>query len=261
MAAECYKSIVLHETFIDESYVWKAEGADEAASDNVTGNDPDHYVGKSLMNNDKQSRNHIMQAVPARTVLALVAVAAAHDQGTDEHAHRMMRSAGATARELACTDDEVNMLQLAALFHDIGKIGVPNAILHKQGPLSDEEWGIIRLHPQIGAQILVQIGGIFRIMAPIVVAHHERWDGKGYPFNLAGEQIPLASRILTVVDSYDAMTSRRPYHEPVSKEQAKQELLRCSGSQFDPRIVEAFLCVLSKHQEDMSIESAQLALI
>lgn len=213
------------------------------------------------MNNYRQPQNHIMQAIPTRTVLALVAIAAAHDQGTDEHARRMMRSADATARELACTDEEVNMLQLAALFHDIGKIGVPNTILHKLGPLNEEEWGIMRLHPQIGAQILVQIGGIFRTLAPIVVAHHERWDGKGYPFNLAGEQIPLASRILTVVDSYDAMTSRRPYHEPMSREQAEQELLRCSGSQFDPRIVEAFLRMLSKRQKDVSVKSAQLALI
>jgi putative nucleotidyltransferase with HDIG domain len=209
------------------------------------------------MNNDRQRQNIIARAVPAQTVLALVAVAAAHDQGTDEHAHRMMRSADATARELACTDEDVNILQLAALFHDIGKIGVPDAILHKPEPLNEEEWKIMRLHPQIGARILEQTGGIFRTLAPIVVAHHERWDGNGYPFNLAGEQIPLASRILTVVDAYDAMISRRPYHEPVNRKQAEQELLRCSGTQFDPRIVDAFLRMLSKHEEQMSVNDAQ----
>jgi len=211
------------------------------------------------MNNKRQPQSKMTRAVSAQTMLALVTVAAAHDQSTDEHAHRMMHYAGATARELVCTDEDVNMLQLAALLHDIGKIGVPDAILHKPGPLNDEEWNVMRLHPQIGAQILEQIGGIFSALAPIVVAHHERWDGKGYPFNLAGEQIPLASRILAVVDSYDAMISRRPYREPMSKEQAEQELLRCSGSQFDPRIVAAFLRVLSRHVEDKSGEGARLA--
>lgn len=211
------------------------------------------------MNNERQLQSKMTRAVSAQTVLTLVAVAAAHDQGTDEHAHRMMYYAGATARELACADEDVNMLQLAALLHDIGKIGVPNAILHKPGPLNDEEWKLMRLHPQIGGQILEQMGGIFSALAPIVVAHHERWDGKGYPLNLAGEQIPLASRILAVVDSYDAMISRRPYRDPMSKEQAEQELLCCSGSQFDPRIVAAFLRVLSRHVENKSAEGARLA--
>lgn len=225
----------------------------------VIGNEP-VISSEKPMNNDRQPRNHITQAISAQTALALAAIAAAHDQGTAEHAHRMMRSAGATARELACTSEDVDMLQLAALFHDIGKIGIPDAILRKPGPLNDEEREIMRLHPQIGARILEQIGGIFRVLAPIVVAHHERWDGEGYPFNLTGEQIPLAARILTVVDSYDAMISRRPYHEPMSKEQAEQELLRCSGSQFDPRIVETFLRMLRKHEEHVSVVDAQSVL-
>lgn len=214
---------------------------------------------KKPMNNDGQLQNTIMRAGPAQAALALVATAVAHDQGMEKHARRMMLSAGAAAHELACTDEEVNLLQLAALLHDIGKIGVPDAILHKPGPLNDEEWKIMRLHPQIGARILEQLGGIFRILAPIVVAHHERWDGEGYPFHRAGEQIPLASRILTVVDAYDAMTSRRPYHDPVSSEQAEQELLRCSGTQFDPRIVDAFLRMLSKHKREVRADNVQLA--
>lgn len=212
------------------------------------------------MHNGRQSDNNAPQTVSTQMVMALVATAAAHDRNTDAHAHRVMRYVGATARELACVDEEVNLLQLAALLHDIGKIGVPRAILHKAGPLNDEEWKIMRLHPQIGGQILERIGGIFRTLSPIVAAHHERWDGMGYPFSLVGEQIPLASRILTVADSYDAMVSRRPYHQPMSKKQAEQELLRCSGTQFDPRIVEAFLLALSKYEEDVSADNAQLAL-
>ena len=102
----------------------------------------------------------------------------------------------------------------------------------------------MRRHPEIGRQILTQVGGVFQHLAEIVVAHHERWDGKGYPRGVAGEDIPMSARILTVVDSYDAMTSRRVYREPLSTEHAKKELLRCSGTQYDPLVVEAFLQVI-----------------
>jgi len=288
----------LRETIAGESYVWKVEGADKAILIEVTGSigvavyglhgttretliesadlgmyqakhsgrnrvciaDLDLEVPPEARMNDDRPRINITQIVPVQAVLALVAAASAHDRGTDEHAHRMMRHAEATTRELGFSAEEVNMLRLAALLHDIGKIGVPDAILHKPGPLNDEEWAVIRQHPQIGGQILEQIGGIFRSLAPIVLAHHERWDGKGYPHNLAGEQIPLASRILAVVDSYDAMISSRSYCEPMSKEQAEQELVRCSGSQFDRHVVEAFLRALAKQEEDMGADDAQFAL-
>jgi diguanylate cyclase (GGDEF)-like protein len=186
--------------------------------------------------------------IPGQTVQALTAVAAAHDRGTDEHAHRMLTLAAATANQMQRPEDEMHLLQLAALLHDIGKIGIPDAILHKPGPLTDEEWAVMRRHPEIGRQILTQVGGVFQHLAAIVVAHHERWDGKGYPRGISGEDIPMSARILTVVDSYDAMTSRRVYREPLSVEQAKAELLRCSGTQYDPVVVEAFLRVLDAHE-------------
>ncbi len=192
--------------------------------------------------------------IPVQTVQALTAVASAHDRGTGEHAHRMLTLAAATARQLQRPEEEMHLLQLAALLHDIGKIGIPDAILHKPGPLTDEEWTVMRRHPEIGRQILVQVGGVFQHLAEIVVAHHERWDGKGYPSGLAGEAIPMGARILTVVDSYDAMTARRVYREPMSIEQARAELLRCSGTQYDPRVVEAFLQVLDA-QEAQGVES------
>jgi len=133
------------------------------------------------------------------------------------------------------------------LLHDIGKIGIPDAILHKPGPLSEEEWTVMRLHPEIGQHILSQAGGVFIALARIVVAHHERWDGHGYPSGLAQESIPLAARILTVIDSYDAMTSRRVYRGPMSPLAAREELQRCAGSQYDPEVVTAFLHVLDTH--------------
>ena len=138
----------------------------------------------------------------------------------------------------------MHMVRLSALLHDIGKIGVPDAILRKPGKLSDEEWVEMRKHPEIGRQILDQVGGAFSHMSNIVAAHHERWDGFGYPNGLSGEDIPLGARIITVVDAYDAMTERRVYREPLPVEAARAELRRCSGQQFDPRVVEAFLAVL-----------------
>ena len=143
---------------------------------------------------------------------------------------------------------ENSELLLAALLHDLGKIGIPDAILHKPGPLSEEEWAIMRGHREIGRQVLVQAGGVFELLSRIVAAHHERWDGKGYPNGLAKEGIPISVRILCVVDSYDAMLSERPYRKPLTVAQARAELQSCSGSQFDPTVVEAFLQVLDEQE-------------
>ena len=179
-------------------------------------------------------------------VQALTAVARVHDRGTSSHAQRMVAMAEATARVLGRSEEEIHLVRLGALLHDIGKISVPNEILHKPGPLSEEEWSVMRRHPDIGRQILVQAGGKFELLSHMVVAHHERWDGHGYPYGLSKESIPLGARILSVVDSYDAMTSQRPYREPLPLEQARAELQRCAGSQFDPQIVQAFLQVLDE---------------
>ena len=186
--------------------------------------------------------------MPVQAVQALAAMARAHDRSTGEHAHRLVRLAEATARELGHPEEQMHMVRLSALLHDIGKVGVPDAILHKPGKLNDEEWVEMRKHPEIGRQILEQVGGTFSHIAGIVAAHHERWDGLGYPSRLSGEDIPLAARIITVVDAYDAMTERRVYREPLSDEAARMELQRCSGQQFDTRVVEAFLAALDAQQ-------------
>jgi diguanylate cyclase (GGDEF)-like protein len=195
---------------------------------------------------DEETRQKTQPLIPTQTVQALVAASAAHDRSTDDHAHRMVQYAEATGRMLGRPQEELHLLRLAALLHDVGKIGIPDSILHKPGPLDEREWSVMKRHPEIGWQILDQVGGVFRYLASIIVAHHEHWDGTGYPHKLVGEEIPITARILSVVDSYDAMTSHRSYREPMSNEQACQELQRCAGSQFDPRVVAAFLQVLDE---------------
>jgi diguanylate cyclase (GGDEF)-like protein/putative nucleotidyltransferase with HDIG domain len=180
---------------------------------------------------------------------ALTAVANAHDGDTSAHSMRMVHMAKEIARTLGCTEEEVRLVRLAALLHDIGKVGVPHEILRKPGPLTDDEWSVMRRHPKIGRQILAQAGGKFELLSHIVVAHHERWDGKGYPYGLSGETIPLGARILAVADSFDAMTSDRPYRKALSVADARKELQRCSGNQYDPRVVTAFLRMLDAQEQ------------
>jgi HD-GYP domain-containing protein (c-di-GMP phosphodiesterase class II) len=131
-------------------------------------------------------------------------------------------------------------LARGALLHDIGKIGVPDAILLKAGPLVPAEWDEMRRHPQTGYTIL-QSTPFLQRAADLVLAHQERWDGGGYPRGLAGEEIPLGARIFAIADTVDAMTRDRPYRRGVSLDRAREEIRRCTGSQFDPRCVEAFL--------------------
>ncbi len=180
-------------------------------------------------------------------------MAAFHDQETQAHANRMIRLAEATMRAMGRSEDEVALLRLAAQLHDIGKIGIPEAILHKPGPLSEDEWEVMRRHPQIGQRVLTQAKGQFGLVSHIVVAHHERWDGQGYPYRLAQQEIPLGARILSVIDAYDAMTSSRPYREALSAEVAREELQHCAGTQFDPQVVEVFLQVLQSQEPQESI--------
>lgn len=179
--------------------------------------------------------------VSVQAVQALAAVVRVRDQKLGSHSYRMIRLAEETARRMNLTCKDLLLIRLGALLHDIGKIGVPDAILHKPGPLNEEEWKVMHKHPMLGARILGEVDGYFQVLAQIVISHHERWDGRGYPRGLAGEEIPLAARILSVVDAYDAMVSRRPYKEPVSSAVAEAELCRCAGTQFDPRVVEVFL--------------------
>jgi putative nucleotidyltransferase with HDIG domain len=166
------------------------------------------------------------------------------DRATVAHSLRVAHLAEMVAQCLGLPPQLRYLTSLAALLHDIGKVDIPPEILDKCGPLTEHEWNIMRLHPQIGYFKLKKEGGLFHHLAPIVLAHRERWDGKGYPRGMMHEQIPIEARILTVVDAFDAMTSPRGYRQVASLQEACRELQQGENSQFDGRVVHAFLDVL-----------------
>ena len=178
-------------------------------------------------------------------VTVLVAALAAKDPTTSAHTERCSWYTAKLAKELGLGEEETSIVQLASLLHDVGKLGVPDDVLSKHGPLDEEEWVQMRRHPAAALHILGQIPSI-SMATPAVLHHHEHFDGSGYPDGLAGDDIPLASRILLVTDAFDAMTTDRPYRKAMPVEAAVEELKRNSGGQFDPAIVKAFLKILSR---------------
>lgn len=160
-------------------------------------------------------------------------------QETEEHAKRLVALSRMIGSNLALPQKSLDDLQLFAMLHDIGKIGIDDRILNKPGKLSEEEWVIMKKHPEIGYRIAISLPELSSV-AEYILTHHERWDGKGYPKGLMGEEIPLLSRILAVADAYDAMTEERVYRNKRSKEDALEEIMNNSGTQFDPAIVEIF---------------------
>jgi len=142
------------------------------------------------------------------------------------------------------------------LLHDIGKIGIPDAILLKPGPLTPEEWKVMHTHPEIGRRLIERIP-FLRGAVPIVYSHHEKWDGSGYPRGLGGEDIPLGARIFAVVDAFDAMTFDRPYSKAITFDAAKAEIKRCAGTHFDPAVVEAFLRVPARFLDEIRRRSVE----
>ena len=146
--------------------------------------------------------------------------------------------------KLGLPEEQIKTLRIGGLFHDIGKIGIPDSILLKPGKLTDDEYSEIKNHPSIGAHILGS-AKIFQDIIPIVKHHHEKYDGNGYPSRLKGDEIPYLARIAAVADTFDAMTSRRSYRGPIDVEQVKEEIKRCEGTQFDPQIAEVFLDILN----------------
>ncbi len=180
-------------------------------------------------------RLHRRDAVEALAVALLE-----RDRYTGEHSESVVEMAGAVGRTLGLAPVQIEEVRQAALLHDIGKVGIPDAILNKPGPLTDEERAVMAEHPVIGERILRGIGG-FAPVADIVRHEHESWDGTGYPDKLAGVAIPLGSRIILACDAYHAMTSDRPYRKRMSHSDAFAELSRCAGRQFDPDVTESLI--------------------
>lgn len=175
-------------------------------------------------------------------VKALVRVAAMREKGADQHSARVAVLAVATGEKLGMSDEELLILRRAAELHDIGKVAISESILGKLGRLSEEEIKIMRQHATLALEILGAVQALQPTL-PLIKHHHERWDGTGYPDGLAGEEIPLGARIIAVAEVYDILTHGAPWKEPLSVEEAKAEIRRCAGTQFDPRVVEAFLQV------------------
>ncbi len=192
------------------------------------------------------------------TVLALVKAIESRDRYTASHSEFIAQLAEATARRLGLREEEVQEVYWAALLHDVGKIGVPDHILRKPTALTDDEWRIMQKHPEWGARIVEHIPHLQKI-APVILAHHERFDGSGYPLGLAGEKIPLAARIIAVTDAFSAMVEDRVYRKARSVDEALAELQRCAGTHFDPTVVDVFVQVVREWYLPEVLEKRRLA--
>jgi putative two-component system response regulator len=181
-------------------------------------------------------------------LIALASAIDAKDPVTEHHCDRVAEKATILAQALGLSDSDIEAVTYGAVLHDVGKIGIAEAVLSKPGDLTDGERAEMQRHPGIGDGILrpLRLGSI---VGPIVRGHHERWDGNGYPDGLKGEAIPKGARIVAVVDAHDAMTHDRPYRPALSTDEARDELLRSRGTQFDPEIVDAFLRQLAEGVE------------
>ena len=173
------------------------------------------------------------------TLKSLAAATDARDSYTQGHSERVAKYAISIAREMSLSKNEIGYLEQAALLHDIGKIAVPDAILHKTGPLNEEDWAILRKHPEYSQKIISNLNFLSETI-PTVLYHHKRFDSQGYPTRNIETRIPLTVRILAVADAFDAMTSDRPYRSKLSLEQTLEELEKGSGTQFDPDVIKAF---------------------
>ena len=196
------------------------------------------------INEQLQNKNDELENAYLDTIGILRQTVEARDPYTRGHSDRVSEFAVLIGTKMGLDEQTLHTLKIGGLFHDIGKIGIPDSILLKESKLSDDEYSQIKNHPSIGAHILGN-ATVFQDIIPIVKYHHERYDGRGYPSQLAGTKIPLVSRITAIADAFDAMTSKRTYRDAVPIEKVKEEIERCSGTQFDPEIATLFLDILN----------------
>src|SRR5436309_9762594 len=185
---------------------------------------------------DEQQHVHQTSDLHLATIEALARAIDAKDQTAQSHVRRVQMYAVGLARAMGLSEPEIRGVKTAALLHDIGKLAVPEHILSKPGPLTQEEFQKIRIHPQIGAEIIAAVPFPYPV-APLILSHHERWDGKGYPQGLKGEQVPIGARILTIVDYFDAVTTERPYHKALPHDSAIDLLKHAPGRALDTALV------------------------
>jgi diguanylate cyclase (GGDEF)-like protein/putative nucleotidyltransferase with HDIG domain len=207
----------------------------------------------------EDEQRHVLQTsdLHLATIEALARAIDAKDQNTQTHIRRVQTYAARMAKALGLSQHEIQGIKTAALLHDIGKLAVPEHILSKPGPLTQEEFQKIRIHPEVGAEIIAAVPFPYPV-APIILSHHERWDGKGYPQGLKGEQIPLGARILTIVDYFDAITTERPYHKALPHGSAVGLLTHESGLALDPTLVRLFIDLLPSLIAEGDAESEAL---
>ena len=201
-----------------------------------------------VINNDLLITNQQLEQSYLDSIQLLRHTVEAKDSYTKGHSDRVSAYSVLIGKKLGLSDEDLKNLEIGGLFHDIGKIGIPDSILQKNGHLSKYEYSIIKKHPEIGANILSSTS-VFQDIIPIVKYHHERYDGRGYPEQLSGKKIPLLARITAIADTFDAMTSKRYYRDSLPIEIVISEIEKCSGSQFDPKIAEAFIEILKNDYE------------
>jgi ribonuclease P protein subunit RPR2 len=201
----------------------------------------------------ERARSQELRSSYTATVRALSNAVEARDAYTGKHAERVTAYGMEIARALGISIADTRELEFGFLLHDIGKLGIPDAILYKPGALTDTEREMMTQHPVIGAQIVDDVE-FLASAARVVRSHHERWDGNGYPDGLAGEEIPLAARVFSVADVLDALTTDRPYRPALPLSKAREMIIAGSGTQFDPRVVEAFKSIPDHRFERIAAE-------
>ena len=221
-----------------------------------------HEALQSLeqFNQELSSANEAIQQVNDELFLTLAKIFDARDPYVGSHAAQVAAYAVAIAQELGLSPAQVEVVRQSGYLHDIGKIAIPEAILHKPGKLTKEEYEHLKQHTDLGADFIATSHGL-RHLAPFIRHHHERWDGRGYPNGLAGSAIPLEARILNVCDSVEAMASDRPYHRAMSMDQIVAEVQCCAGTQFDPAVAAAFIRVAEREGNYFVVNSARAVAI